>query len=249
MFVEAEMAGMNGDAVVVVLASFPDQNPISFLFTKIQSRSIGDEDAGQEKAGQTEPSNDVKLGLIGDVIVNHGRSEGTEFTTGCRETVGRGSNGSGIEFGGKEERGGVRSELLPEGGKHVEEREGFDRGSGLLEFIEFEGADDKNDKNDEKSYGLHPNTAVESMIDKKRCHIVADKRDPDVQEVPVPSSYDGCSGIKDLDESAGKDFGSVEEEVVAEPVACRSYKTMPVMTEDELQRFDVITGDIIPLLG
>ena len=101
MFVETEMAGVNGDTVVVVLASFSNENPISFLFTEIQSGSIGDEDAGQEEAGQTEPSNDVKLGLIGDVIVNNGRSEGTEFTAGCREAVGRGSNGSRIEFGGR----------------------------------------------------------------------------------------------------------------------------------------------------
>jgi len=248
-FIKAEMTWVNRHAVVLMLASLSDQNPISLLFAKIQSGSIGDKDQRKEETGKAEPSNDVKFGLIGDVIVQNGRSESTEFTTGSREAVGRSSNGSGIEFSSKEKCRRVRSELLPEGSKHVEEREGFDGGPGFLELIEFEGADNKDDENDEEAYRLHSKTAVESVVDKKGGHIVTNQGDPDVQEVPVPPGHDGGSGIEDLDEGAGKDFGAVEEEIVAEPIAGCSDEAMPIMTKDELQRFDVVTGDIILFLG
>jgi len=249
VFVETEMARMDGNAVVVLFTSLSDKYPISFLFTKIQSGSIGDKEDGEEETDQSEPSDNVKLCLIGDVIVDNCRSECTEFSTGCRESVSCGSNGSGIEFGSEEEGGGVGSELLPKGGKHVEESEDFDWCSGFLEGFEFEGADNENDENDAESDVLHSSTAVESMIDKESCHVVADKRDTDIEEVPVPSDYDCCGGIEDFNECTGKDLGSIEEEIVTEPAASCSDKTMPVMIEDEFQRFDVVTSDIVLLLG
>ena len=135
---QRQVLGVDGHAVVVVLAARADVVPAALLLLEVQARGVGEEDHGQEHADQTEPGDDVEAGLrIGDVGEHDGRGQGAELATGgakkkgcefsfrsevererdeemgsLRETVSRGTDGCWVTFGGHDERDTVGAELV-----------------------------------------------------------------------------------------------------------------------------------------
>lgn len=64
--------------------------------------------------------------MIVDIVVQHGRSQGAEFTHGGTETVCGRSNGDGEYLGSDQESSAVGSELLEETREEVDGLESVD---------------------------------------------------------------------------------------------------------------------------
>ena len=105
---------MHRDAVVVVLAAGADEVPAALLLLEVEAGGVGEEEHGDEHAGEAEPGDDVKFGLGVDVVVQDSGEQGAEFPAGGAEAVGGGADGGGVDFCGDEEGDGVGAELVEE---------------------------------------------------------------------------------------------------------------------------------------
>ena len=139
------MLGVDGDAVVVVLAAGADELPAALLLFEIEACGFGQEDEGEDHAAETKPGDGVEDLGDGDVVVEDGGGEGAEFAAGGGEAVGGGADRGRVDFGGDEEGDGVGAELVEEGGEEVHGLEFFDVGVGGVVFV-VEGGDDEEDE-------------------------------------------------------------------------------------------------------
>lgn len=139
------MLRVDGDAVVVLIAAGTDELPAAFLLLEVEAGGVGEEEDGEDDAGEAEPGNDVELLLDGDVVVHDGGGESAEFADCGGEAVGGGADGGRVDFGGDEEGDGVGAELIEERGEEIHGLKAFDvfwRG----EVVVVEGGDDEEEK-------------------------------------------------------------------------------------------------------
>jgi hypothetical protein len=62
------------------------------LFPQVESGGIGDEEFSDDPSGETEPAYYPESGLSINVVVQDCGDQGSEFTSGSRETVGGSSD-------------------------------------------------------------------------------------------------------------------------------------------------------------
>lgn len=161
---EAEMGGVDGDAVVLVGLALADVVPAALLLLEVEAGGVGEEEPGEEHAGEAEPGDDVELGLNVDVVVEDRGEEGTRLADAGGEAVGRGADGGGEDLAGDEEGDGVGAELVEEGGDEVHGLEGVDvLGAGKVLILE--GGDDEHEEAHEEADLLHELTAVHLVVD------------------------------------------------------------------------------------
>ena len=186
-----------------------------------------------------------------NVVVDNGRKQGTEFTHSSGETVSGSSNGDGEDLGSDQESGTVGSELLEESGKEVDGLESVNV-LGSPEVIVQEGWDEEEDKVGEETNVLETLPSDELVVDDEGGHVVSNKRDSTVEQVPVPSDDDRVvTRADDLDKDRLEQLVSVETKVVGEPTKGRSKDSTSKVAEDEFERSDVVSGlvDSSVLLG
>jgi hypothetical protein len=197
---QGQVLGVDGDAVVVMLAALADVPPAALLLLQIQTGSVGEEEQGQEHAGQTEPGDDVETLLDTDVRVENGGQECAELPAGSRDAVRSGADGGRVTFGGHDEGDGVRAELVEEGGEEVHGLEGVDVLGGRVVLV-VECGDHEEDEVHQEANLLHPLPAVELVVDQERGEVVSHQRDADVEQVVQPAGQDGLLvGQQDADE-------------------------------------------------
>ena len=141
---------MDCDTVVVVVSARADKLPTTFLLFKIQTGGVGQKKKGDEHARKTEPGDEVKLGLDANVVIQHGREQGTTLSASGADTVGCGADGGGVDFGSDKERDGVGTELGEEGGEKVHRLKCFDTRKGLV-VGEVEGGYNEKDEDHEEA--------------------------------------------------------------------------------------------------
>lgn len=97
------MSWVNGDTVVLARPAFAHESPVPVLFAEVETGRVGDEELSGDPPGETEPAHDPESSVGVDVVVQDGRDEGTEFTRCGGETVGRGSDGNGVDLSSEQE--------------------------------------------------------------------------------------------------------------------------------------------------
>lgn len=163
---EGKMLLVDGHTVVFTLATRADVLPSSLLLLEVETGGVREEDGGDEHAAKTEPWDDVELLLRSDVVVQHGREEGTALSDGGRETVSSGTNRCGEHFSGDEEGDSVRTELVEERGEEVHGLEGVDTFDAGVVLV-VEGWNDEQDEVHQESELLHPLATVVLVVDKE----------------------------------------------------------------------------------
>ena len=163
---QRQMLRVHRYAVVVLLATCADVLPPALLLFEVEACGVGEEEEGEQHACEAEPGHDVEFGLRVDIIVEHGGSQGAQFSDRGGEAVGRGADGGGVHLGSDEEGHGVGAELVEEGGEEVHGLEGVDV-RGLEEEVVVEGGDDEEDEVGSEADHLHPFAAIELVIDEK----------------------------------------------------------------------------------
>ena len=75
-------------------------------------------------------------------------------------------------------------------------------------------------------------------------HIVSNKRDTNVDQVPVPTNdhVRNSLGGNDFNERSFEELVAVEEEVVEEPASGGSDKSAAKVAGDQFERLDIVTG-------
>lgn len=86
------MPRVNGNTMVFSCSSFPNERPVSVLLPQVESGGIGDEEFSDDPSGETEPADYPESGLSINVVVQDSGDQGSEFTSGSRETVGGSSD-------------------------------------------------------------------------------------------------------------------------------------------------------------
>lgn len=86
------MSRMDGNTSILFTPSFSHKRPVSILFTEVEAGSIGDEYFSDDPSGETEPAYYPESGLSIDVVIQDCGDQGSEFTSGSRETVGGSSD-------------------------------------------------------------------------------------------------------------------------------------------------------------
>lgn len=161
-----QMLGVDGDAVVVLLAARANVCPSALLLLEVETRGVREEECGEEHTGETEPGDDVKLGLDVDVVVEDGGEEGAELADGSGEPVSCGADGRGEDLSRDEEGDGVGAELVEEGREEVHGLEGVDAlDVGVVVVVE--GWDDEEDEVHEEANLLHPLASVVLVVDEE----------------------------------------------------------------------------------
>ena len=248
---ERQMARVDGDAVVFLLPAGADVRPATFLLLEIQTGGIRKEDEGDDQTGETEPGHDQEASLGADVVVQNGRGEGTEFTTGGGEAVSGSTDGSGEDLGSDEESGAVGAELAEERRQEVHGLETAEAGT-LGVVVVVESRDDEADEVAEETDHLHPFAAVCLVIDEERGQVVTDEFDADIGEVPQPGDHDIVLGggfpHDNLDKLGLEQFVAVEENIVGVPADRGGQKTAAEVSDRQLERLLVITGHGLLLL-
>ncbi len=120
------MLRMDGNAVVFLGAPVPEVGPAALLLLEIEPGGVGEEEEGEQHAGETEPGDDVELGLVVDVVVQDGGQEGAGLANAGGETVGAGTDGGREDLAGDEEGDAVGAELVEERADEVHGLEGVD---------------------------------------------------------------------------------------------------------------------------
>lgn len=244
-----EMLPVDGDAVVFVFLAGADESPAAFLFLEVEACGVGEEDEGEEGAGETEPGDKVELGLGVDVVVEDGGEEGSGFTGCSAETVGGGADGCREDLGGYEEGDAVGAELVEERGQEVHGLESVDV---VLAGEEVIGKSWNNEEDEigHETDNHHPLAAVELVVNEERGKVVTNERDADVDQVVEPASHDRLvAGCKNLDELVLEKLVAVEEDIVSEPGSSCGKQTWSKVGKGELERSNVVSSNVCLLLG
>lgn len=69
---QAKMLRVDGDTMVVLLAAGANELPATLLLLEVQVGGIGEEEDGEDDAGEAEPGDDVECLLGVDVVVQDG---------------------------------------------------------------------------------------------------------------------------------------------------------------------------------
>lgn len=246
---QTEMLGVDGNAVVIVLATGADEGPAALLLLEIEAGGIGHKHNSQKDTGQPEPGHDVELGLSVNVVVQNRSSQGSEFANGGGETVRSSADSDGIDLGRGNEGDRVGTEL-------VEERRQEIHGLELLDVfrrgvvIQLEAGNDEQNEIHEETQGLHVLATVQLVVDQETSKIVPAERYTDVDQVVEPAGHDGAVVRQDdSDEFALEQLVSVEEDVVHVPSAGGSEDTAAEVSESHGKRLSVVPGDRVLLLG
>lgn len=248
-FPEGQVHGMDGDAVVVVGLAGADVAPTAFLLLEIKTGGVGKEQPGENHAGETEPGNDVELGLGVDIVVEDRGEKRTRLADAGTEAVGGGADGGGEDLTGDEEGDAVGAKLVEEAGKEVHGLEGFDTG-GAGVVVQLEGGNDEHDEAHEETDLLHHLAAIQTVVHEERGQIVTDERDDDVVQVPNPTGHNGVRvTADDGDELSLEELVAVEENVVAEPAASGGEETAAEVSGGHGERVKIVTGNVALLLG
>ena len=86
------MPRVDSNTMVFSCSSLPDESPVSVLLPQIESGSVGDEEFSDDPSGETEPADYPESSLSINVVVQDSGNQGSEFTSGGRETVGGSSD-------------------------------------------------------------------------------------------------------------------------------------------------------------
>ncbi len=165
-FPEGQVVRVDGNTVVVVLATGTDVSPAAFLLLEVETGGVGHEDEGEEHTEETEPWDEVELGLGGDVVVDNGSKESTQFTPGGRETVGSSTDGSWVTFGSDQEGHAVGAELLEERGQEVHSLESLDTVNAGVVLV-VESRNNEEDEVHEETELLHVLAADDLVINEE----------------------------------------------------------------------------------
>jgi hypothetical protein len=156
--------------------------------------------------------------------------------------VSSGSNGDREDLGSNQESGTVGTELLEESRKEVDGLESVDV-LGSPEVVVQERRDDEEDEIGEETNVLETLPSDELVVDDEGGHVVSDKRDSTVEQVPVPSDNDRVvTRADDLDKDRLEQLVSVETKVVGEPTKGGSKDSTAKVAEDKFERGDVVSG-------
>ena len=271
---ERKVSRVNGNTAVFASSSSSNIGPVSLLLLHVETGGVRKEDDSNDETGQAEPVDDHKLGFTEggtakvshcsshckpraqsnsriNVVVNDGGKQGSEFTHSSGETVSGSSNGDGEDLSGDQESSTVGSKLLEESRKEVDGLESVNVLGGP-EVVIQECRDEEEDKVGKETNVLYTLPSDKLVVDNEGGHVVSDKRDSTVEQVPVPSDDDGVvTRADDLDEDRLEQLVSVETKVVGEPPEGRGKDSAAKVAEDELERGDVVTGlvDSSVLLG
>lgn len=244
-----KMLWVNGDTVVIVLATSANEGPTALLLLEIETGGVWHEEPGNKCTTKTEPWDDVELGLGVDVVVKNGSSQCSKLTAGGGETVSSRTNGGRVDFSGGNESNGVWSELVEEGGKEVHGLESVGSlGTGVV--FEVEGRDDEEDEVGNETDNHHPLASVELVVDEEGGHVVTNEGDTDVAKVPQPADHDGLVAWSEgSDELRLEKLVAVKEDVVGVPGTSSSDHAWTKVSESKLKGLSVVTSDLLLLLG
>jgi len=115
------------------------------LLLEIETSGIGHEHNIQKDTRKTEPGNNVEFGLGGDIVVEDGGGQSTEFAASGGKPVSSSTNGNWINLGGCDECNTVGTELVEEGGQEVHGLKGVDALDGFVVVV-VERRDDEEDE-------------------------------------------------------------------------------------------------------
>lgn len=246
---EGKVHGVDGDAVVVFGLAGADVAPPALLLLEVKTGGVGEEQPGEDHTGETEPGNDVELGLGIDVVVENGGEKRTSLAAAGAEAVGGGADGGREDLTGNEEGDAVGAELVEEAGEEVHGLERLDTG-GAGVVLQLEGGNDEHDEAHEETDLLHHLAAIEAVVHEERGEIITDKRDDDVVQVPNPAGQDRArTAADDGDELSLEELVSVEEDIVAEPATSRGEETASKVPGGHGEGIKIVTGNIGLLLG
>lgn len=244
-----QMLRVDSNAVVLAGTAVADVAPAALLLLEIETGGIGQENKSEKHTGETEPRDNVELGLVVNVLVKDRGEQGTSLTQAGGEAVGGGADGRGENLTSNEEGDGVGAKLVEEGGDKVHGLEAVDAGGGLVVVV-LEGGDDKHEEAHEEADLLHHLAAVELVVDEERGEVVAGERDGNVDEVPGPVGHERLGVVgDDLDELALEKLVTVEEDVVAEPGTGGGDETAAKLAKARLEGIDIVAGDVGAGLG
>lgn len=164
--VQRQVLRVDGDAVVLVLAAGADVGPAALLLLEVEAGGVGQEEEGEQHAGQTEPRDDVEAGLHVDVVVQDGGHQGTELAGGGGEAVGGGAHGGGVDLSSDKEGDAVGAELVEEGREEIHGLEGVDAVDARVVIV-VEGGHDEEDEVHEEANLHHPLAAVVLVVDEE----------------------------------------------------------------------------------
>ena len=114
-FPQTQVLGVDRNAMILVFTASANDGPASFLLLEIETSRVWQENDTQENTGQAEPRDNIELGLGVNVVVENSSGQCTQFPTGGRETVRRGTDSDRVDLGGGDEGDGIRSELVEKG--------------------------------------------------------------------------------------------------------------------------------------
>ena len=245
----AEMPGVNGNTVVFGCPAISDKGPAALLLLEIETGRVGKEEECEDHSGETEPRDDVELGLRIDVVVEDTGEEGASLADTGGQTVSSGADRGGEDLTSDEEGDAVGAELVEETAKEVHGLESMDvHGFGVVVVVER--GDDEHDEAHEESDLLHHLATIELVVNQERSAVVAGERDDDVDHVPDPARHDAVAARgDDLDELALEELVAVEEDVVAEPGTGGGEETATELAAGDLEGRDVVAGDVALTLG
>lgn len=169
---EGEMSWVNGHTVVLVLATLTNVLPAALLLLKVETGGVWQEEEGEEHTGETEPWDEVELGLRADVIVKDGGKKGSKLSEGSCETVGGGTDWGRETFGGNEEGDCVWTKLVEERGEVVHGLERLDVGNRCV-VGKVEGWDDEKDEVHQETELHHVLAAIKLVINQEGWRIVS----------------------------------------------------------------------------
>lgn len=246
---EGQMGGVDGDTVILALLALDDVVPAALLLLEVEAGGVGEEEPGEEHTGETEPGDDVELGLVIDVVVEDRGKQGTRLANAGGEAVGGGTDGRGEDLAGDEEGDRVGAELVEEGRDEVHGLESVDAGRARVVVV-LEGGDDEHEEAHKEANLLHVLAAVQLVVDEERSEVVSAHGDGDVDQVPGPGGEDGVVGARDdVDELRLEELVAVEEDVVAEPSAGSGKETATEVGEAVSEGVQVVASNVGSLLG
>ena len=246
---EGKMHGVDGDAVVVLGLAGADVAPPPLLLLKVKTGGVGEEQPGEDHAGETEPRHNVELGLGVDVVVENGGEKSTGLAHAGAEAVGRSADGSWEDLTGDEEGDAVGAELVEEAGEEVHGLERFDTGGAGI-VLQLEGGDDEHDEAHEETNLLHHLAAIEAVVHEEGGQIITDEGDDDVVQVPNPAGHNGArAAADDGNELSLEELVAVEENVVAEPAASGGEETAAEMSGGHGKGVVIVAGNVALLLS
>lgn len=249
-FPEGKMLWVDSNTMIVRVAASAKVLPAALLFLEIETGGVWKEEEGEEHAGETEPWDDVELGLDIDVGVENGSEKGSKLTSGSGETMCSSADWSWVDLGSDQEGDGVWTELVEERGEEVHGLEGVDAG-GRVVVVVVESWNDKEDEVEQETDLHHHLASVELIVDEEGGHVVTSERYSNVDQVPQPAGHDIAAGAwrDDGNKLRLEELVSIEENIVTEPGTGGREDARSEVSESELKRINIVPGDVGILLG